>query len=297
MLRLLTKYIIINLLVPASFFKMFENDIEGVHSLICSKIEEFFKNSGKKKAVVGLSGGIDSAVVISLGVKALGRENITAVLMPSPFSTLHSVSDAVELADNLGVKYHIAPIEGIFNKYVKELTAQFGKEPCRLTIENLQARIRGVILMAFANEFDSLLLNTTNKSELAMGYGTMYGDLCGAVMPIADLYKLEVYEMARFINYSQTIIPDSTITKAPSAELSENQKDSDTLPEYHILDPILYAHIEEGKTMDQLANEGFDKETLDRVTKLMRGASFKVHQLPPVIKVSKKPLLPQNKWL
>lgn len=270
---------------------------EDIHDLIIESLKKFFTSAGKTKAVVGLSGGIDSAVVLSLGVRAFGKENVTAILMPSPFSTMHSVSDAVELAENLGVAYKIVPIEGIYNKYVKELTTLFGKDPKQITIENLQARIRGVILMAFSNQNDALLLNTTNKSELAMGYGTMYGDLCGAVMPIADLYKMQVYALAHFINSDKCVIPDSTMTKAPSAELSENQKDSDTLPEYHILDPILYELIEGGKSDSDLLSEGVSRELLDRISSLRKAAAFKVHQLPPVIKVGSSPLLPENKWV
>ena len=270
---------------------------EDIHDLIIESLRKFFSAAGKTKAVVGLSGGIDSAVVLSLGVRAFGKENVTAILMPSPFSTMHSVSDAVELAENLGVNYKIVPIEGIYNKYVKELTSLFGADPKQITIENLQARIRGVILMAFSNQNDALLLNTTNKSELAMGYGTMYGDLCGAVMPIADLYKLQVYSLASFINSDKCVISDSTMTKAPSAELSENQKDSDTLPEYHILDPILYELIEGGKSDSDLLSEGVSRELLDKISSLRKAAAFKVHQLPPVIKIGSSPLLPENKWV
>lgn len=161
-------------------------------------------------------------------MRALGKDNVHALLMPSPYSTLHSVTDAVELAENLDVQYNIVPIEGVFNRFTKEMDDLFDGETKRITIENLQARIRGVILMAYTNQTGSLLLNTSNKSEVAMGYGTLYGDLTGALMVLADVYKLQVYSLANYINKEGTVIPYSIITKEPSAELSENQKDSDT---------------------------------------------------------------------
>jgi NAD+ synthase (glutamine-hydrolysing) len=274
-----------------------EIPIGVIHDTIIEKLRNYFHKAGKTGAVVGLSGGIDSAVVISLAVKALGKENVTAVLMPSPFSTLHSVSDAVEISENLGVKYHIAPIEGAFAKLTKELEEYFGEPPKQIAVENIQARLRSVILMAFANQYDSLVLNTTNKSELIMGYGTLYGDLSGAVMPVADLYKFQIYELARYINRERQIITESTLTKAPSAELSIGQKDSDAFPEYHILDPVLYKLIEEHKSEEELIAEGVDKEILDKIHSMRRAAGFKVHQLPQIFKLNKCPVLPENKWL
>lgn len=271
--------------------------IEEIHDKIVDSLRAYFKSASKSKAVVGLSGGIDSAVVVSLAVKAFGKENVTAVLMPSPYSTMHSVTDAIEIAENLGIKYHIAPIEGTFHKLVKELSDYFGENPKQIAVENLQARLRSVILMAFSNQYDSLVLNTTNKSELAVGYGTLYGDLSGAMMPIADIYKYQVYELARFINYEGTIITDSVLSKAPSAELSVGQKDSDSIPEYPVLDPILKQLIDEQKSEEELIENGVDKELLDKIQTLRRAAGFKVHQLPQIIKISKHPILPENKWL
>ena len=271
--------------------------IEKIHDHIIFTLRNYFSGASKNKAIIGLSGGIDSAVVASLAVRAFGKDSVTGVLMPSPYSTLHSVNDAVELAENLGIKFHISPIDKILSEYLHEISKHFEEEPHRLTVENLQARIRSVILMSFSNQLDALLLNTTNKSELAMGYGTMYGDLSGAIMPVADLYKRDIYELANYINVDNQIIPDSTLTKAPSAELSPGQKDSDSIPEYSLLDPILYSLIEEGEDPHKLISKGVDKDLMEKILSLMKGASFKVHQLPQIIRLNKNPLLPKNKWL
>ncbi len=274
---------------------MFTQKADVVYGQLVKGLSAFFRDQGKERAVLGLSGGIDSAVVLCLAVEALGRENVHAILMPSPFSTLHSVADAVELSDNLNVKYDIVPIEGIFNRYLKELEELFCSDIKDITLENLQARIRANILMAYANNTGALLLNTSNKSEMAMGYGTLYGDLCGAVMVIADLYKLEVYELAKYINTIHRVIPHSTLTKEPSAELRIDQKDSDTLPEYSVLDPILHSLIERGLSQKELIESGSDRVLIDRIVKLMENSAFKVHQLPPMLAIGEHPLLPHNK--
>ena len=270
--------------------------VEDAHKKIIGTIRSFFKKAGAKSAVIGLSGGIDSAVVMALAAEALGKDNVHGILMPSQFSTLHSIADAVALAENIGCSYNMVSIEPIFNRYLKELSVIFeGTEP-DVTEENLQARIRGTILMAYSNKFKALLLNTSNKSELSVGYGTLYGDLSGAMMVIADLYKVEVYELARYINRERTIIPESSITKAPSAELRNEQKDTDSLPDYAVMDPILYAMNELGKTESDLKLE-YDEKTVERVARLRRGASFKVHQIPPILKVGDKPLAYPQKWI
>ncbi len=274
---------------------MFTQKADIVYGQLVKGLSAFFREQGKERAVLGLSGGIDSAVVLCLAVEALGRESVHAILMPSPFSTLHSVADAVELSDNLNIKYDIVPIEGIFNRYLKELEELFCSDIKDITLENLQARIRANILMAYANNTGALLLNTSNKSEMAMGYGTLYGDLCGAVMVIADLYKLEVYELANYINTIQRVIPHSTLTKEPSAELRIDQKDSDTLPEYSVLDPILHSLIEKGVSQKELIESGSDRVLIDRIVKLMENSAFKVHQLPPMLAIGDHPLLPHNK--
>lgn len=276
---------------------MFNTNIDILYGNLVKGLSQFFHDQGKEKAVLGLSGGIDSAVVLAIAVEALGKENVHCILMPSPFSTLHSVTDAVELAGNLGVEYTIVPIEAIYNRYMKEFEDLFCGETKEITSENLQARIRGDILMAYTNNTGALLLNTSNKSELAMGYGTLYGDLCGAVMVLADVYKLQAYSIARYVNSNSEIIPLSTITKEPSAELRNDQKDSDSLPRYSILDPILHALLEEGKEPEELITNGAERILIDRIVKLMKNSSFKIHQVPPVLQVGNYPLLPENKCI
>jgi len=276
---------------------MLNSDPKLIYDRLVISVRRFFRDAGRERAVIGLSGGIDSAVVLAIAAQALGKENVQAILMPSPFSTLHSVTDAVELADNLGVKYSVFPIEGVYNKFFKEFEELFGEEVKKLTRENLQARIRGVVLMAWSNQNGSLLLNTSNKSEIAMGYGTLYGDLTGALMVLADIYKLQVYSVAKYINRDETIIPDSIITKAPSAELSHDQKDSDSLPEYSVLDPVLWSLIEEKRTPADLISAGTDISLVNRIVHLMNVSKFKGHQLPQMIQVGNSPLLPAEKCL
>lgn len=278
--------------------KTFEYSIEEIHATLVSSLREFFAKSGQKKAVLGLSGGIDSAVVAALAVEALGKENVCGILMPSQFSTLHSLTDAVDLANNLDMKHLVIPIEKMYHRAIKDLAPIFdGDNSWDTTQENIQARIRGMIVMAYSNRHGALALNTSNKSELAMGYGTLYGDLAGAVMVIADIYKIQVYDLARYINRERTIIPVSTITKAPSAELRHNQKDTDSLPEYALLDPVLHALIEEGKTKEELVKEGVEEALIDRILTLKARSAFKVHQMAPVIKVSDKPIHYPEKWV
>ena len=273
-------------------------NIASIHQRLVASLRSFFKNAGMQKAVLGLSGGIDSAVVAALAAEVLGSENVTGIIMPSAFSTLHSVTDAVDLADNLNIKYYIIPIEKIYDKVLKEIDPIFeGEHHWDNTQENLQARIRGMILMAFSNRRGALLLNTSNKSELAVGYGTLYGDLAGALMVIADIYKLQVYALADYINTEKEIIPFSTITKAPSAELREDQKDTDSLPDYSILDPVLYRMVELGETPEQIIESGVARELVERITKLKKGAAFKGAQMAPVIKITDRPLLDKSKWI
>ena len=275
-----------------------EFTIEQIRSKLVEGIRDYFAGCNIQNAVLGLSGGIDSAVVAALAVEALGSENVHGIMLPSDFSTLSSVQDAVDLAENLGIGYDVVPISEIYHKFMKSLEPVFkDRKEWSVTEENLQARIRGTILMAYSNKFNALLLNTSNKSELCTGYGTLYGDLAGAMMVIADLYKGDVYELAYDINSEKEIIPVSTLTKAPSAELRPGQKDSDSLPDYDIMDPILYEVNEGGKTFKQLLEEGYDKELLDRISSLIGKSSFKIHQIPPILNISSAPVVYREKCL
>ena len=273
-------------------------DIAGVHDIIVGKIQKYFASAGMKKAVLGLSGGIDSALVAALAVDALGAENVHGILMPSEFSSLSSVTDSIELANNLGMSYDIVPIEKIYKRAMIEMIRFFELGKWSVAQENLQARIRGTILMTWSNRFNALLLNTSNKSELFTGYGTLYGDLCGAIMVIADLYKVQVYELSHYENsLGRELIPESILTKAPCAELRPNQKDSDSLPEYELLDPVLHALCEEGLTPEEVVARGNDAALVDRIVRLKKGAAFKVMQIPPVITVGDHAIVPPFKQL
>ena len=273
--------------------------IADVHDLLVGKIQKYFESAGMKKAVLGLSGGIDSAIVAALATDALGAENVHGILMPSEFSSLSSVTDSIELANNLGISYDIVPIEKIYKRAMVEMIRFFELGKWSVAQENLQARIRGTILMTWSNRFNALLLNTSNKSELFTGYGTLYGDLCGAMMVIADLYKVQVYELSHHENerHGREVIPEAILTKAPSAELRPNQKDSDSLPEYELLDPVLHALCEEELTPEQVIARGTDAALVERVVKLKKGAAFKVLQIPPVLTVGAHPIVPAFKQI
>ena len=274
-------------------------DIAGVHDTLVGKIRQYFATAGMKKAVLGLSGGIDSAIVAALAVDALGPDNVHGILMPSEFSSLSSVTDSIELANNLGMSYDIVPIEKIYKRAMIEMIRFFELGKWSVAQENLQARIRGTILMTWSNRFNALLLNTSNKSELFTGYGTLYGDLCGAMMVIADLYKVQVYELSHHENerHGREVIPEAILTKAPSAELRPNQKDSDSLPEYELLDPVLHALCEEELSPEQVIARGTDAALVERVVKLKKGAAFKVLQIPPVLTVGTHPIVPAFKQI
>ena len=274
-------------------------DVAAVHGLLVGKIRRYFESAGKQKAVLGLSGGIDSALVAALGVDALGAENVHGILMPSAFSTEGSVADSIELARNLGMSYDIVPIGSTYDKAMEAMAAFFADGQWSVAQENLQARIRGAILMTWSNRFNALLLNTSNKSELFTGYGTLYGDLCGAIMVIADLYKVQVYELSRYLNqlHGKDVIPEAILTKAPSAELRPNQKDTDSLPAYELLDPVLHALCEEELTPEEVVARGTDAALVERIVRLKRGAAFKVMQIPPVLTVGGHPIVPPFKQL
>lgn len=259
-----------------------------IHDAIVTGIHDYFHKLGFEKAVLGLSGGIDSAVTAALAAKALGPENVRVVLMPSQYSSEHSVQDALDLAINLGCPYDIIPIEGPYRAFEEALENQFRDLPFNIAEENIQARSRGLILMAISNKFGNILLNTSNKSEMAVGYGTLYGDLAGGLSVIGDVYKTEVFRLAEYINREQEIIPRNTITKPPSAELRPNQKDTDSLPDYHILDPILYHYIENRKGPREIIGMGYDEKLVLRILRLVNINEFKRHQTAPVIRVSDK---------
>ncbi|MBL7815786.1 MAG: NAD+ synthase [Saprospiraceae bacterium] len=262
--------------------------IKLIHDALIVGIQDYFRKMGLKKAILGLSGGIDSAVVAVLAARALGADNVRCILMPSQYSSDHSVNDARHLAENLGIQYDIIPIEPMFAAFEQTLKPHFWSYPQNITEENLQARIRGMLVMAFSNKFGNILLNTTNKSEMAVGYGTLYGDMCGGLSVIGDVYKMEVYELARFINKDGEIIPLSTIQKPPSAELRPNQKDSDSLPEYDVLDKVLFQYIEKRQGPKELIAMGFDEALVNRVLRLVNINEFKREQTAPVLRVSNK---------
>lgn len=273
--------------------------IEAVYERLVGKIRDYFADAGMKRAVLGLSGGIDSAIVAALAADALGAENVHGILMPSAFSTEGSVADSVELARNLGISYDIVPIGSIYDKAMEAMAPFFTDGQWSVAQENLQARIRGAILMTWSNRFKALLLNTSNKSELFTGYGTLYGDLCGAIMVIADLYKVQVYELSHYVNrrHGKALIPEAILTKAPSAELRPNQKDTDSLPAYELLDPVLHALCEEELTPEEVVARGTDAALVERIVRLKRGAAFKVMQIPPVLTVGEHPVVPPFKQL
>lgn len=265
-----------------------DNRIQLIHDALVMGVRNYFQKLGFKKAILGLSGGIDSAVTLVLAAEALGRENVWAVLLPSSFSSDHSVKDAVDLAENLSCRYDTVPISESFDTLENTLRPWFKDLPFNVAEENLQARIRGVILMALSNKFGHILLNTSNKSEAAVGYGTLYGDMNGGISVLGDVYKTQVFELARYINRNGEVIPESTILKPPSAELRHDQKDSDSLPEYDILDKILYQYIELRKGPKDLVEQGFEEEMVRRVLWLVNTNEYKRHQAPPILRVSPK---------
>lgn len=272
-----------------SFPPLLPDDMTGyIHRALVTGIRDFFSKGGMRKAVIGLSGGIDSAVVTALAAEALGPENTLALLMPSVYSSGHSVSDSVRMAETLGIPYHIVSIEEARQALDKTLQPFFaGKEP-DVTEENIQSRLRALILMAFANKFGYVLLNTSNKSEAATGYGTLYGDMAGGLSVIGDVYKTEVYRLAREINSQREIIPNAIISKPPSAELKPDQLDTDSLPPYSQLDQVLFRYIDLEWPAERIIADGFDAMLVEKVIKLVRTSEFKRKQTPPILRVSSR---------
>lgn len=265
-----------------------ELNIEQVYCALVSGIQDYFGKMGFTKAILGSSGGIDSAVTLAIACDALGAENVRAILMPSPYSTDHSVNDAVMLSKNLNNPYDIIKIDTVYQSFLQTLNPLFNGLPFSLAEENIQSRSRGNLLMAIANKFGYVLLNTSNKSELATGYGTLYGDMAGGLGVLGDCYKLQVYALARYINRNKEIIPVNIIDKAPSAELRPNQKDSDSLPDYEVLDKLLYQYIEKRQSPDNMKAQGFDAALVDRTIKMVNNNEYKRNQFCPIIRISPK---------
>jgi NAD+ synthase (glutamine-hydrolysing) len=263
-------------------------NIDLIHQALILGIRDYFSKMGFKQAIVASSGGIDSAVVLALASEALGADNVRALLMPSQFSTSHSVSDAEQLSQNLGNRYDTIAIAPIFDVMMKALQPKFGDLPFSIAEENLQSRIRGNLVMAMSNKFGYILLNTSNKSELATGYGTLYGDMAGGLGVLGDLYKQQIYHLARYINRNGEIIPVNILEKAPSAELRPGQKDSDSLPDYAVMDAILYQYIERRQGPKEITAMGFDAALVARILRLVNINEYKRNQFCPIIRVSPK---------
>jgi NAD+ synthase (glutamine-hydrolysing) len=263
-------------------------NIDQVYQALILGIKDYFSKMGFTKAILGSSGGIDSAVVLALACEALGAENVRAILMPSPYSTDHSVNDAVQLSKNLNNPYDIVRINNVYKTFLTTLEPIFKDLPFSVAEENIQSRSRGNLLMAIANKFGYILLNTSNKSELATGYGTLYGDMAGGLGVLGDCYKLQVYALANYINRNKEIIPQHIITKPPSAELRPGQKDSDSLPDYSVLDKILYQYIELRQGPAEIKAQGFDAALVDRTLKMVNNNEYKRNQFCPIIRISPK---------
>ncbi len=265
-----------------------EVPMESLYKALALGIRDYFRKTGFSRAIIGLSGGIDSALTAALAVEALGRENVLGISMPSQYSSEGSVADSTSLAENLGIELKIIPILPVYEAYMQSLQGYFADREPDVTEENIQARIRGNLLMAFSNKLGHMVLTTGNKSEMAVGYCTLYGDMSGGLSVLSDVPKTEVYELCRYINRDKEIIPENTINKAPSAELRPDQKDQDTLPPYEILDAILNGYIEENLSTDEIISRGYDPETVRWVIRAVNRNEYKRKQAAPGLKVSSK---------
>jgi len=264
------------------------NEIAYVYDALILGIRDYFGKLELQTAILGLSGGIDSAVTLVLAAKALGSSNLKVLLMPSVYSSEHSVFDAEELALRLDIEYEIISIESLMEAYEAVLLPLFKNLPADITEENIQARIRGTVLMAFSNKFGNILLNTSNKSEAAVGYGTLYGDMAGGLSVLGDVYKTDVFRLANYINKDEEIIPQNIIDKPPSAELRLNQKDSDSLPEYDILDKILFEYIENFRSVEEISALGIDEDRVREILNKVNQNEYKRYQTPPILRISSK---------
>lgn len=265
-----------------------QTEMALIHDALVLGIKDYFEKLGFKKAILGLSGGIDSALVLALAVAALGKENVLSVLLPSQYSSDHSIKDSLDLCKNLGSPHKTISIEDAYYALEKTLQPHFENKAANVTEENIQARLRAIILMAISNKDGYVLLNTSNKSESAVGYGTLYGDMAGGIAVIGDLYKLQVVELCKYINRNQEIIPTNIITKPPSAELRPDQKDSDSLPSYDILDAVLYNYIELHKGPKEIVALGFEEALVKRILQMVNRNEWKRYQSAPVLRVSAK---------
>ncbi len=273
---------------PVQIHPRFHSPVEAIHRALLVGLRDYVRKCGFRKVVIGLSGGIDSAVTAALAVQSLGNNNVVGVLMPSQFSSQGSIDDAVKLAKNLEIAHKVIPIKEVFDAYQRTLKFEFNGRPFDTTEENLQARIRGNILMALSNKYGYLVLTTGNKSELSVGYCTLYGDMSGGLALISDVPKTMVYELARYINREREIIPQSSIDKPPSAELKPNQFDQDTLPPYDILDGILKAYVEDAKGIDEIIHMGYDEKIVREIIRKVNRNEYKRQQAAPGIKVTSK---------
>ena len=262
--------------------------IAQIHEALVVGIRDYFGKMHFKKATLGLSGGIDSAVTLVLAAEALGGENLRVLLMPSKYSSDHSINDAVDLAGNLHISYEIVPIQPIVDTFEQAMGPLFKGLPADVTEENIQARVRGTLLMALSNKFGHILLNTSNKSEAAVGYGTLYGDMNGGLSVLGDVYKTDVFKLAHYMNRDKEIIPVNTILKPPSAELRPNQKDSDSLPEYDLLDAILFQYIEQKLSASEIIALGYPPQVVEKVLRLVNINEYKRFQAPPILRISSK---------
>ena len=282
-----------------------ENKEELIFKALSLGLSDYLKKCEFKKVLIGISGGIDSAIVAAIARHSLGAKNVLGVLMPSPYTSAQSMIDAQRLAKNLGIETVTLEIASLMKNYNKTLDDAFKGFKKDITEENIQARIRGNLLMALSNKYEALVLSTGNKSELTVGYTTLYGDLTGGIAIIGDLSKTQVYKLAKWINRERELIPKSIIEKAPSAELRPNQKDQDSLPPYDLLDKILYLYIEKHEGPKQIVSKGFDKDLVARVLSMVTSAEFKRRQSPPTLKVTSRafgsgwrmPIAARNKFL
>lgn len=278
--------------IRASQFPLKQQDIpsvEKIHKALILGIKDYFNKSGFKSAVIGLSGGLDSALVAVLAVEALGKDNVHAVFLPTAYSSEESLKDAKDLAERLEIKLDILNIEANFRSILQLLEPAFSGLEENITEENIQSRLRGLILMAYSNKFGYILLNTSNKSEMATGYGTLYGDMCGSLSVIGDIYKTQAYELCHHLNKTKNIIPENIIQKAPTAELKPGQKDTDSLPPYSVLDTILFHYLELGSPFSAISSlNEVDEKLAEKVISMVDRNEFKRFQAPPVLRISPK---------